>query len=46
MHEGALTPRNKEEEEYEYNEDNNDKIIVYIDKGTYDYTLGDQLMKL
>ena len=34
MHEGTLTPRNKEEGAYEENEANNDKIIVRSDKDT------------
>ena len=34
MHEGELTPRNKEEGAFEDNEDKNDKIIVQIDEDT------------
>ena len=42
MHEGALNTRNKEQGAYEDNEANNDKIIVWSDPDTQDYTLGGQ----
>ena len=42
MHESALTPRKKEEEESKDNEANNEKIIVWSDHDTQNYTLGGQ----
>ena len=44
MYEGTLTPINKEKDTYEDNEANNDKIIVWSDKDTQDYTLDGQLI--